>query len=84
MTELEEKALVLEEKAADYGDLTEDECRELKNIYDQFETIGEKILGDGDNLTDEELQSRFSQYESEWNELEKKAEPLEKKLGERK
>ena len=40
------KASVLEEKAEDYGDLTEDEIRELKNIYEQFEVIGEKILGD--------------------------------------
>ena len=79
LLELEEKASVLEEKAEDYGDLTEDEIRELKNIYEQFEVIGEKILGDDDNLTDEELESRFSKYESEWNELEQKAETLENK-----
>ena len=64
--------------------MTEDEIRELKNIYEQFDVIGEKILGDDDNLTDEELESRFSKYESEWNELEQKAETLEKKHGENK
>ena len=53
LLELEEKASVLEEKAEDYGALTEDEIRELKNIYEQFDVIGEKILGDDDNLTDE-------------------------------
>ena len=79
LLELEEKASVLEEKAEDYGALTEDEIRELINIYEQFDVIGEKILGDDDNLTDEELESRFSKYESEWNELEQKAETLEKK-----
>lgn len=79
LNELEKKASVLEEKAEDYGNLTEDESRELKNIYDRFEAIGDKIFGDDDSITDEEFESRFSQYESEWNELEQKAEILEKK-----
>lgn len=79
LRELDKKAAKLEEKAMDYGNLTEEEIRELQSVYERFDAIEEEVYGEDGDLTEEEIESRFSKYESEWNELEQKAQALEEK-----
>ena len=71
-----------EDLQIDYGDLTEDEIKELEAIYNRYEEIFREILPEGEeDISDEEFDARLKKYEAEFETLGKREAELLEKAG---
>jgi hypothetical protein len=66
----------------DYGNLTDEEIKELQAIYDRYEAIFNEIVPDGsEDISDAEFDALMQKYADELEKLDKRAAELEEKAG---
>ena len=65
----------------EYGNLTDAEITQLKGIYNRYEEIFDAVLGNNEEMTDDEFNSAIAPYQAELETLDAKAFELEKKAG---
>ena len=77
-----EGALVPEDAGIDfdYGDLTDEEIKELHQIFDRYEKIFAEVLTDED-VSEEEIGKKLLKYQDEIEKLDSRATELMKKAG---
>lgn len=65
----------------EYGNLTDSEITQLKDICNRYEKIYEAVLGNNEEMTEDEFNSAIAPYQDELNTLDTKEFELEKKAG---
>lgn len=78
---LDSEALDLEIKAGWYGDLNRQEVDRLFAIYDRMDEIIDEVYGTDEDLSDEEFEARFAQFEDEYFNLYDESIELEMRAG---
>ena len=69
------------EEKVDYGDLTDEEIKELNKCYDRMAEIGEEIYGADFEKDEAAVEAGIKKYEKEMEQLEERVTELEKKAG---
>ena len=68
-----------QQEVNEYGKLTASEITQLKEIYDRYDKIYEAVIGDKEDMTEDQYNSAVAPYQNELNTLDAKVVELEKK-----